>query len=107
MAKLIRHKIFKVRLSFSELSLIKKKAKEVGRTPSRYVRESALGKEIKARQFTDDEKQYYKTMVGVANNLNQIAKKYNSGDRMFFELQKTLESIQFIVDKLIEHAREN
>jgi len=105
MVRLKRTKIFRVRLSFAEHALIKRKAKDAGRTASRFVREAALGVEIKPRKLTDEEKQHYKTLVGLANNMNQIAKRYNQGDRMFIELQKTLQSSQQVIDKLISYDR--
>ena len=86
-----RTKIFRVRLSFSEHALIKRKAKEAGRTASRFVREAALGIEIKPITLNEEEKKQYRILVGLANNMNQIAKKYNQGDRVFLELHKTLE----------------
>ncbi|MHC1705196.1 MAG: plasmid mobilization relaxosome protein MobC [Tenuifilaceae bacterium] len=107
MAALKRTKIFRVRLSFAEQSLIKRKAKEVGRTQSRFVREAALGIEIKLKRFTEEEKEMYRTLVGLANNLNQIAKKYNQGNRMFTELDKTLSAIQVVIDKLIGYDRKD
>lgn len=103
MAGLKRTKILKVRLSFAEQSLIKRKSKEAGRTQSRFVRETALGIEIKLKRFSEEEKQLYKTLVGIANNLNQIAKKYNQGNRMFIELEKTLSATQIAIDKLINY----
>lgn len=100
-----RTKIFRIRLSFIEHSLIKRKAKDAGRTVSRFVREAALGVDIKPRFFTEEEKQLYKTLVGLANNMNQIAKKYNQGDRIFVELIKTLDNTQVIINKLLDYDR--
>jgi hypothetical protein len=97
--------IFRVRLSFAEQSLIKRKAKAASLTASRFVREAALGVSIKPRVFTEEEKQLYKTLVGLANNMNQIAKKYNSGDRMFLELTTTLESTKGIIKRLLHYDR--
>lgn len=100
-----RTKIFRVRLSFVEHSIIKRKAKDSGRTASRFVREASLGVRIKPRYFTEEEKQLYKTLVGLANNMNQIARSYNNGDRMFHELNKTLDSTQIIINKLLDYDR--
>jgi hypothetical protein len=102
-----RTKIFRVRLSFAEHSLIKRKANDAGLTASRFVREAALGVQIKPKQLTEEQKQYYKTLVGLANNMNQIAKKYNQGDRLFVELGKTLVSTQEVINKLIGYDRQN
>ena len=90
-----------------EHSLIKRKAKDAGRTASRFVREAALGIEIKPKTFTEDEKQLYKTLVGLANNMNQIAKRYNQGDRMFLELQRTIENTHQVIDSMIGYDRKN
>lgn len=100
-----RTKVFKVRLSFAEHALIKRKAKDVCRTQSRFVREAALGVEIKPKQFTDEEKALYKTLVGLANNMNQIAKRYNVGDIMYLELNKTLIEIRIVIQRLLSNAR--
>ena len=102
-----RTKIFKVRLSFTEYAAIKKKAKAAGRNPSRFMREASLGIDIIPRQLTEEEKQNYRVMAGLANNLNQIAKAYNQGNRMHFELQEVLSEIRMIIKKLISDVRED
>jgi uncharacterized protein (DUF1778 family) len=107
MARPKRTKIFRVRLTFAEHSLIKRKAKDAGRTASRFVREAALGVVIKPKRFTEEEKQLYRTLVGLANNMNQIAKKYNQGERLFIELQKTLACTHQVIDNLIGYDRKN
>lgn len=105
MAVVKRTKIFRVRLSFAENALIKRKAKDAGRTQSRFVREAALGIEIKPKRFTEEEKLLYKTLVGLANNLNQIARRYNVGDRMYIELDKTLADIRITIQRLLSSGR--
>lgn len=105
MAVFKRTKIFRVRLSFAENALIKRKAKEAGRTQSRFVREAALGVEIKPKHFSEEEKALYKTLVGLANNMNQIARRYNVGDRMYMELDKVLVEIKILVQRLISNDR--
>lgn len=105
MAVVKRTKIFRVRLSFTENALIKRKAKDAGRTQSRFVREAALGVEIKPKQFTEEEKALYKILVGLANNMNQIAKRYNVGDRMYLELDKALVDIRTLIQRLLSSGR--
>ena len=100
-----RTKIFRVRLSFAEQALIKRKAKEAGRTQSRFVREAALGVEIKPKRFSEEEKLLYRTLVGLANNMNQIARRYNMGDRMYMELHCVLSDVKAIIQKLLSDAR--
>jgi len=107
MQKVVRSKIFKIRLSFTEYAAIKKKAKDSGRTTSRFIRETALGKEVVNRQLTEDEKNNYRLLVGIANNLNQLSKAYNQGSRMHFELLQTLSDVQEIIKNLLKHVRED
>jgi len=100
-----RTTILRVRLSFTEQAFIKSKAKAVGMTRSRFVREAALGNAIKPKQFAEEEKQLFRVLAGLANNMNQIAKKYNQGERTHFELLKTITSTQAIIDKLTGNDR--
>ena len=107
MARLKRTKILRIRLTFAELALLKRKAKEFGKTTSRFVRESSLGKEIKPKYLSDEEKQAYKTMAGLANNINQIASKFNQGDRIYFELHESIQELRLLTSKILQHDREN
>ena len=58
--------ILRVRLTFIENALIKSRAKAVGLTKSRFVRQIALGSEIKLKQFTEEEKQLFRVLAGLA-----------------------------------------
>jgi hypothetical protein len=100
-----RNIILRVRLSFIEQSVIKSKAKSAGLTRSRFVREAALGNEIKPKHFSEEEKHLFHTLAGIANNINQIAKRYNQGERMHGELLKVLSSTHVIIDKLTGNDR--
>lgn len=97
--------ILKVRLTFIENALIKSKAKAVGFTKSRFVRQTALGSEIKLKQFTEEEKQLFRVLTGLANNINQIAKRYNQGERIHNELLHALSTTQVALDKLTGNDR--
>lgn len=100
-----RNIIFKIRLSFTENSVIKAKAKTVGLSKSRFVRELALDKEIKTRTFTEEEKRLFIVLVRLSNNMNQIAKRYHQGERIHVELIKTIAETQTLIDKLTHNDR--
>ena len=95
----------KVSFSFGEFSLIKQKARACGRTTARYIRDIALEKEIKLKQFSPEEKESFRAMVGIANNINQIARRYNQGDIVHVELLKTRESLQLLINSFIKDDR--
>lgn len=86
--------------NFIEIAQIRQKAKAVGITPARYIREGILGRELKLKQFTQEQKELYRAMAGIANNINQIAKKFNQGDRPYNDLFKTKANLQILIDKL-------
>jgi hypothetical protein len=90
----------KVSFTFGELILIKKRAKAVGRTPARYIREGIMGKEMKLKQFTPEEKQLYIEMTGISRNVNQIARHFNMGDPNYLDLHLTIKRLQSLIDKL-------
>jgi hypothetical protein len=97
----------KVSFNFGEISLVKRRARATGRNIARYIREVTLDKEIKLKQLTNEEKELYKAMVGIANNVNQIAKHYNQGVITHVELLKTHSTLREIIIKLIGSDRQN
>jgi hypothetical protein len=104
----MRGKILKIRVTNVEEVMLRRKAKESGRTLSRYLRESGLGQDIQiqpVRILDQEEKERFRVLAGIANNLNQISKKYNQGERMHIELIRTLGQVQQIINKLIANDR--
>lgn len=65
-----------LRLTESDYKAVKEKADELGMTPTQYARELTLNGNIKSR-FTLEELDLIRKLAGVANNLNQIAKRAN------------------------------
>jgi len=65
-----------IRFSKSEYFIVKEKALKAGLKTAEYIRQAAIYATIKTR-LTDEEKQMVKALVGMANNLNQIAKACN------------------------------
>ncbi|MGV3508245.1 MAG: MobC family plasmid mobilization relaxosome protein [Sphingobacteriaceae bacterium] len=63
--------IIVIRVTSTELMLIKGKAKEAGHTPSSWLRQSAKRANIVAR-LTPSDVSHLRMLAGVANNLNQM-----------------------------------
>lgn len=62
-----------VRFSRSEYFIVKEKAASCGFSVSNYIRRAAIYPTIKPR-LTEDEQHFARQFVGMANNLNQLAK---------------------------------
>lgn len=62
-----------VRFTKSEYFIVKEMAAKAGINVSDYLRQVAINAEIKSR-LTDEEKQFVSQLIGMSNNLNQIAK---------------------------------
>jgi len=97
-----REKILKIRLNRNELAIIRNKAKKCGITNAKYTRESALNKDIKAKALrNEEEKNALRKLTGMDNNLNQIAKRINTGEQLNELLRKTIYEIRLIIKQLI------
>lgn len=62
-----------VRFSKVEYFIVKSKAGETGLTVSAYIRQVAIQARIKPR-LTKEERQFVQQLIGMSNNLNQLAK---------------------------------
>ena len=67
-----------VKLATLEYFQLKSKAKEVGMNLSLFIRNALQGCEIRQR-FSAEQLRYILQLTGMANNLNQIARKANAG----------------------------
>lgn len=65
-----------LKLTAKDFSLIKSKAGELGIKATQYVREMVLKGGVKSR-FSLEELDLMRKLSGIANNLNQIARKAN------------------------------
>lgn len=65
-----------LKLTESDFNSIKDKAEKLGMKATRYAREIVLKGRVKSR-FTLEELDLMRKLSGIANNLNQIAKKAN------------------------------
>jgi superfamily II helicase len=62
-----------IRFTRPEYFIVKEKAGKVGMKPSAYLRQLAIHTIIISR-LTDEEREFARMLVGMANNMNQIAK---------------------------------
>lgn len=91
-------KVFRtVRFAPTELEMVKQKAALAGMTPSRFIREAALGLEVKARRGAEAA-QLVHQLGRIGANLNQLARLANArgfiiGDRVEAVLVEVLEAI--------------
>jgi len=73
-AKTIRKEIRAcVRFTRPEYFVVKEKAAKAGLNASAYIRQLAIFATVRNR-VTDEERQFIRQLIGMANNLNQLAK---------------------------------
>ncbi|MFV0397832.1 MAG: plasmid mobilization protein, partial [Bacteroidales bacterium] len=65
-----------LKLTLKDYNSVKQKAENLGMTPTEYARELTLKGSVKSR-FTLEELDLIRQLAGMANNLNQIAKRAN------------------------------
>ena len=77
-----------VRFSKAEYFIVKEKAAKAGVNASAYIRQLAIATHVKTR-LTDEERHFVRQMIGMASNLNQLAKTYHKEgvlrSMMYFE----------------------
>jgi hypothetical protein len=62
-----------IRYTKSEHFIIREKASKAGIRPSEYIRQVTINGQVRTR-LTTEERQLARQLVGMANNLNQLAK---------------------------------
>ena len=90
-----RNKTITVHCSAFEQRLFKEKGKEAGITVSEYLREIGLTGKIDRpkREFPKDALLLKGALNHIAANLNQIAKKRNSGENLSVYMREQLEEL--------------
>jgi predicted DNA binding CopG/RHH family protein len=86
-----------LKLTVEDFKMIREKAQELGMKTTQYVREMVLNGKINSR-FTLEELDLMRKFSGMANNLNQIAKKANQAgfNRVGNEVSVVLEWIKAV-----------
>ena len=100
--KIIKRQIRKtIRFTGNEFFIVKENAAKAGVKPAEYIRQTAIYATIKAR-LTQEERLAVKALIGMANNINQIAKachRENVLQAMFY-FQHTIKQLDEILKKL-------
>src|SRR3954452_11663696 len=65
-----------VRFSHYEYYILKEKAKQAGVNISEYLRQTTIQAKVTSRLTTDD-LHFVRQLVGISNNMNQVAKVFN------------------------------
>lgn len=91
-----------VKMATEDYYLLKSKAKSVGISPSEFVRGCIRNGEVKER-LTKEHCDYIRKLCGMANNLNQLARKANAeGYASVFVPCRTL---MIEIDNLVNRIR--
>jgi hypothetical protein len=90
-----------IRFTGNEFFIVKENAGKAGLKPSEYIRQTSIYAAVKAR-LTQEERATIKALIGMANNINQIAKachRENVLQAMFY-FQHTIKQLDEILKKL-------
>lgn len=84
-----------LKLTEADFNKIREKAEKLGMKATQYVREMVLKGSVKSR-FTLEELDLMRKLAGIANNLNQIAKKTNQAGYIMeaIEIMKIMTQIK-------------
>jgi hypothetical protein len=100
--KIIKRQLRKtIRFTGNEYFVVKENAAKSGLKPSEFIRQAAIYATIKAR-LTQEERLAVKALIGMANNINQIAKachRENVLQAMYY-FQSVIKQFDEILKKL-------
>lgn len=91
-----------IRFSRGEYFIIREKAAGAGVTPSFFIRQTALYATIKPR-LTEEERQFVRQLIGMANNLNQLVK--SSHREGMFKTMLYFEEYRKGIDEVLQKLR--
>lgn len=103
-AKVRRDKILRIRISTSELFIIRSKARDAGMHISTWIRQASRSARIIPR-WTAEQMQLLRVLSGIANNLNQLARQANSGKLLF--IAQKCESVLDEIDQTLKLLSNN
>lgn len=96
--------IIRVRFDKSQYFILRHKAKMSGRNFSAFLREASENVSIRPR-LTPEEKDFVRKLIGMANNLNQLAQKFNQAGLLRTVAQ--LEELRGKVDEVLKLLRDD
>jgi len=90
----------KITVAFSnvEKQYAIEQAQIIGNTLSEWVRKSALAKLSLPARVSKMQLEYYKQLVGVSNNLNQLTRKVNAGQ--YTKIHSDLQEMKSLLSKI-------
>ena len=99
--KAIQRTVTSLRLTKVELYVIKSKASKAGLRVTAYIRQMAINGKVTAR-LNEQERQFVRELVGIANNLNQLTKKGHQEGLLtaVFHFEKYRKIIDELLEKL-------
>ena len=102
-----RSEILMVRFSPTEKLLVGQRAKNAGMTPSEWIRRAAKSAKIYPR-FTAEEIGWFKTLYGLANNLNQLTHLSHVAGLASFAIkcQTMMRQIEELLNKIRKDDRQ-
>jgi hypothetical protein len=90
------------RFSKLEQYVVKQKSERAGLKPAEYIRQMAIRGQVKSR-MSEEERQIVRQLVGMANNLNQLARQANLQGLMTVVLH--FEEYRNRIDELLKVLR--
>ncbi|MDP4286187.1 MAG: plasmid mobilization relaxosome protein MobC [Bacteroidota bacterium] len=103
--KLVKREITKgIRFTKAEYFIVKQHASRAGLKITVYVRETALQGKIISR-LNEEERQFVRQLIGMANNLNQLTKKGHQEGLLTAVLM--FEKYKNLMDELLEKLKAN
>jgi len=91
-----------VRFTKSEYFIVKEKAAVAGNTISNYIRRAAINEQIRTR-LTVEETKIARHLVGISNNINQIAKACH--DEGMLKAMAYFQNYRNQIDELIKKLK--
>ena len=72
-----------VKFCKADYETLKAKSRKAGKRMAEYIRESALHSNV-VLPHTEEDMQTYRSLVGMANNLNQLAKRSHQSENFYY-----------------------
>lgn len=96
--------VVRVRFDKGQYFILRHKAQKAGLNFSAYLRQAAENAPIKAR-LTPEERDFIRKLVGMANNLNQLAKEFKQAG--IIKTATHIEALREKVDQLLKMLRDD
>ena len=93
-----------LKLTESDFDTIRQKAESLGMTATQYARQMTLNGRIKPR-YTKEELDLRRKIAGMANNLNQLARKANAAgyEKTSWEMRLAFKELKSLLDDSEKH----